>query len=342
MPGGVLSSTAKAAQSVKLSPTLKQLLASQNPDPHEGPTAFALTQALTATLYDAKERIQVAAARSSRDVVGPDHEGILRTCLTIMTATFLTKNVPSTMGPLYRFATTVRPEAESLSLAEPVSLKLRAERTAVMREAGLKCTVLVGIPRTINTLGALREVTEDDVKAELDKSLGGRPYFTWPEQASEEELQKRGGDLFDMIYTPHTSKLLEKLGKSHPDFPGQFQNTLFPSQSLFAQYKPGTTGFIVQHAYGGSLSNRTLPDSSPLISRTLVSALAIACLRSQGRVGPQLTSHVFGLLKSAKEGEARAVHERWLSSEAGAEWVIQAVDRLCEVVASSPPTITRL
>ncbi|KAG8881706.1 hypothetical protein FRB98_004190 [Tulasnella sp. 332] len=320
MPGGVLSSTAKAAQSVKLSPTLKQLLASQNPDPHEGPTAFALTQALTATLYDAKERIQVAAARSSRDVVGPDHEGILRTCLTIMTATFLTKNVPSTMGPLYRFATTVRPEAESLSLAEPVSLKLRAERTAVMREAGLKCTVLVGIPRTINTLGALREVTEDDVKAELDKSLGGRPYFTWPEQASEEELQKRGGDLFDMIYTPHTSKLLEKLGKSHPDFPG----------------------FIVQHAYGGSLSNRTLPDSSPLISRTLVSALAIACLRSQGRVGPQLTSHVFGLLKSAKEGEARAVHERWLSSEAGAEWVIQAVDRLCEVVASSPPTITKL
>lgn len=72
----------------------------------------------------------------------------------------------------------------------------------------------------------MREATEDDVKAELDRSLCRKPYFTWPEQASEGELQKRGGQLFDLIYTPHTSKLLEKLGKSHPDFPGTLYITL--------------------------------------------------------------------------------------------------------------------
>ncbi|KAG8994838.1 hypothetical protein FRB95_007450 [Tulasnella sp. JGI-2019a] len=316
MSAGILPSSAKAAQIVKLSPALKQLLKSRNPDPLESPSALSLTKVFTSTLVDAKERTKASVQRSpEKAVTQNDYEGILRTCLTIMTATLLTKNIPSTMGALYRFATTINPELGTLASAEPVSLGLRTQRTAVMREAGLKCTVLVGIPRTINTLGALREATNEDVKVALDTQLNGKPYFSWPEQASEEELQQRGGQLFDLIYTPHTSKLLEKLGTSHPDFPG----------------------FIVQHAYGGSLSNRPLPSSTPpLISRTLVSALAIACLRAQGRVGPQLTSHVLGLLKAANEGGPQTLHERWLSSEEGVEWVIESVDRVCDVV--SPPS----
>lgn len=85
MPAGVLPSTAKAVHSgsVKLSPTVKQLLRSRNPDPHDGPPAFALTQVLTTTLYDAKERIQ-AAVTATESPRSPDPEGILQTCLTVM------------------------------------------------------------------------------------------------------------------------------------------------------------------------------------------------------------------------------------------------------------------
>lgn len=95
-----------------------------------------------------------------------------------------------------------------------------------------------------------------------------------------------------------------------------------------------SAGWILENEYGASLANRPTPDSTPpLISRTLVSAVAVACLRAQGHVGPQLHSHTLGLLKSHYETDAEETqtpHERWLSSEPGAEWLIQTVDGLCE------------
>ena len=69
------------------------------------------------------------------------------------------------------------------------------------------------------------------------------------------------------------------------------------------------------------------------LSRTLGSVVGTACLRAEGRVGPQLTSHVFGLLKARKE-DRQCEEDRWLSSDEGAEWVIRTVDELVDVVTS--------
>lgn len=70
------------------------------------------------------------------------------------------------------------------------------------------------------------------------------------------------------------------------------------------------------------------------LSRALGSVVGSACLRAEGRVGPQLTSHVFGLLK-AREAEKQSEEDRWLSSDEGAEWVIRTVDNLVDVVSET-------
>lgn len=46
------------------------------------------------------------------------------------------------MGHLYRFSV-----AQKASDEKAVAVREKAERVALMREAGLKCAVLVGIPR---------------------------------------------------------------------------------------------------------------------------------------------------------------------------------------------------
>jgi hypothetical protein len=68
------------------------------------------------------------------------------------------------------------------------------------------------------------------------------------------------------------------------------------------------------------------------LSRALGSVVAIACLRTEGRVGPQLTSHVFGLLKARAARNILSEEDRWLASDEGAEWVIRTIDTLLDVV----------
>lgn len=69
------------------------------------------------------------------------------------------------------------------------------------------------------------------------------------------------------------------------------------------------------------------------MSRALGSVVGIAALRAEGRVGPQLTSHTFGLLK-ARYAEGQSEEDAWLSSDEGAEWVIRTVDEILDVVSS--------
>lgn len=61
--------------------------------------------------------------------------------------------------------------------------------------------------------------------------------------------------------------------------------------------------------------------------------VGIATLRAEGRVGPQLTSHTFGLLK-ARYMENQSKEDVWLSSDEGTEWVIRTVDEILDVVSS--------
>lgn len=71
------------------------------------------------------------------------------------------------------------------------------------------------------------------------------------------------------------------------------------------------------------------------LSRALGSVVGIACLRAEGRVVPQLTSHVFGLLKA--RNEIQNEEDSWLSSDEGTEWVIRTVDEILDVVSSEEP-----
>lgn len=74
------------------------------------------------------------------------------------------------------------------------------------------------------------------------------------------------------------------------------------------------------------------------------SIVGIATLRSEGRVGPQLTSHTFGLLK-ARYIQDQNDEDAWLSTDEGTEWAIRTVDEILDVVspdAQDEPVKTRL
>ena len=67
------------------------------------------------------------------------------------------------------------------------------------------------------------------------------------------------------------------------------------------------------------------------LSRALGSIVGTACLRAEGGVGPQLTSHVFGLLK-ARNMPGLSEEDYWLATDEGTEWVVRTVDKLLDVV----------
>ena len=67
------------------------------------------------------------------------------------------------------------------------------------------------------------------------------------------------------------------------------------------------------------------------LSRAMGSIVGTACLRAEGGVGPQLTSHVFGLLK-ARDVPGLSEEDYWLATDEGTEWVIRTTDAILDVV----------
>ncbi|KAF8559003.1 hypothetical protein OG21DRAFT_1503459 [Imleria badia] len=220
--------------------------------------------------------------------------------LVLSTCTLLTTNRPSSVGHLYRFITRNDPALPGTrrSFTEAVN------KAAMMREAALKSVIFVGVPRTILSLTGLKDGLEDDVYAALRK--------TAIREANPENIKatvQRGMDLWKSIYEPHAVKLYDKLGALHPDF----------------------ITFIVQ-AYGTILSPLPRGDlEQGNLTRALSSVVGIATLRAEGRVGPQLTSHVLGLLKARHE-ENLNEEDKFLSSDEGTEWVIRKVDEIIDAV----------
>nr|KIR84662.1 hypothetical protein I308_04836 [Cryptococcus tetragattii IND107] len=222
--------------------------------------------------------------------------------LTLGTAALFTVNSPDAICQLWDYAGRNKEDA------------------VVMREVGLKCISFNGIPRTINGLGALRAHMPDDVKQALTtqayRSLT-RASFSQPDTSNITEITSRSRSLWDAIYTPHHEKLLAKLAASHPDLPVHILNS----------------------HYGALLADPpNLP--SPRIGRVLTSIVAITCLRAQRGVGPQVTSHVFGLKKAGLE--EGAPHEleggEWLCSDEGAIWVLESTDNISESVTGGKVT----
>lgn len=98
--------------------------------------------------------------------------------------------------------------------------------------------------------------------------------------------------------------------------------------------------FIIEGEYGALFSDPAYPggdvEQRPNVGRVLMSIVAVACLRAQTGVGPQVVSHVFGLRKAFEDGSAEAEPEvqggRWLASNEGSLWLLEQVDRIVEAI----------
>jgi len=186
-----------------------------------------------------------------------------------------------------------------------------------MRESALKSVIFVGVPRVILSLAALHEALDGEVM----QALRTKSHRTATSENIESTV-KRGRALWDSIYAPHAVKLHDKLGSYHPDF----ISFIIQSYGTILAPMPGHTKTYSENSSLDDLDQGNL-------SRALGSVVGIATLRSEGRVGPQLTSHAFGLLK-ARYTEGQNEEDAWLSSDEGTEWVIRTVDEILEIVSS--------
>ncbi|OQE46523.1 hypothetical protein PENCOP_c001G06010 [Penicillium coprophilum] len=186
----------------------------------------------------------------------------------------------------------------------------QVDTAELMREVGLKCISFNGIPRTINCLNTFKASLPDSVSDRLSRTPTRAPT---PENIAA--ISERGHALWDSIYRPFEKKLYNKLADSHPDLPVH----------------------ILHSNYGALLSDpeRTTGASA---GRVLTSIVAVACLRAQSGVGPQVISHVFGLRKALEDGSwANDVEgeeaARWLASDEGNTWILNSVDAIVEAIS---------
>ncbi|RDL40114.1 putative conserved mitochondrial protein [Venustampulla echinocandica] len=275
----------------KLSPSLKALVSAAFARPNTLPASPQIR-----TVY---ERLRQQAAAK--------HVG-LPAWLTLSTAATVTMNSPEALAQLYNLATSSsKDKAQSVQTAE------------LMREVGLKCMGLNGIPRTINCLGAFRASLPNDIVS----SLSTKPTRV-PSVDNINTITTRGHNLWKSIYNPFDEKLVAKLAESHPDLPV----------------------FILNHGYGALFSDPAELGhaSGAKVGRVLTSIAAVACLRAQTGVGPQVTSHIFGLRKAFEDGTYKAPGEfeveggEWLATDDGNIWILKSVDSIVEALSEGTGT----
>jgi hypothetical protein len=221
---------------------------------------------------------------------------------SLQTAATMTMNSPDSLLKLYTLATK---SGSSRSKDHPF---YTAE---LMREVGLKCIGFNGVPRTINCLNAFRDGLPSDIQSELAKRQPRRKLSA----SNIEAALKRGDDLWESIYRPFSDKLTKKLASSHPDMPV----------------------FIIQSEYGCLFSDPETPAPHGAdVGRVLTSVIAVACLRAQTGVGPQVLSHVFGLRKAFDDGSAESEDVvqggKWLAGNEGSTWLLETTDRIVEAI----------
>jgi hypothetical protein len=197
------------------------------------------------------------------------------------------------------------------------SRRTPVQNAELIREVGLKCISFNGIPRTINTLGAFFKSLPSDVASSLS--------MTPTRELTPDNIETRKTDglaLWDSVYLGFERKLLDKLAQSHPDLPVH----------------------IINGHYANLLSNPHYAHAPEPVGRVLTSLVAIACLRTQTGVGPQVVSHIFGLRKAYEHGDAHAEGEQpveggeWLASDEGNLWLLESVDKLAHAIGGSEGT----
>ncbi|ESZ98064.1 hypothetical protein SBOR_1595 [Sclerotinia borealis F-4128] len=199
--------------------------------------------------------------------------------LTISTAATMTMNSPDSMLELYRLVTKDQDHAQT-------------------------------IPRTINVLGQFRANLPDEVMKSLNKSPSRELTAT-----NVDDAKIRGHGLWNSIYRPFETKLLNKLAESHPDLP-----------------------VVILNSYSSLFTDPPISSRPVKIGRVLTSLIGITCLRAQTGVGPQVTSHIFGLRKAFEDGTYKAVGEEpvkggeWLAGEEGNAWILNTIDKIVEAI----------
>ncbi|KAI0110688.1 mitochondrial protein [Hypoxylon sp. NC0597] len=250
--------------------------------------------------------VQTALTRFASDAA--EKKVGLPAWVTLSTAVSATLNCPEAMTQIFHLAN---------STPTPNEQRTPVQNAELIREVGLKCISFNGIPRSINTLGAFRSSLPDDVGSQLSTTP------TRELTPSNLELRKKDGlALWDSVYVGFERKLLDKLAHSHPDLPVH----------------------ILNGHYSNLLSNpRGMPQPAK-VGRVLTSLVAIACLRAQTGVGPQVVSHIFGLRKAYDNGDAHAEGEEpveggaWLATEDGNIWILENIDKLVNVISGGEGT----
>jgi len=253
-----------------------------------------------------------------------------RSWLALATAATMTMNSPDSLAILFKVAISQPPGSQATRRSQKRDSDLATAE--FMREVGLKCISFNGIPRTINSLATFRASLPPDIRSQLATQPTRIPK-------SPSEIYNRGLALWTSVYAPHDGKLIEILAKSHPDLPVHILNS----------------------HYGALLSDPNARTGLAKVGRVLTSVVAIACLRAQSGVGPQVLSHVYGLRKAWEDGTWREdtvdggedgsaddmvkgdwrqdMRERimesigeseegvkYLASDEGSEWVLKCVD----------------
>ncbi|KAI1109109.1 hypothetical protein F5Y14DRAFT_433795 [Nemania sp. NC0429] len=239
--------------------------------------------------------------------------------VTVSTAVSATMNCPEAMTQIYHLANNAA-QSGSVSGSSGPPRRTPAQNAELVREVGLKCISFNGIPRTINTLGAFAASLPADVAA----TLAATPATRELTPANLEARKRDGLALWDSVYLGFERKLLAKLAQSHPDLPvhilnGHYSNLLSnPRDAAAARSEP--------------------------VGRVLTSLVAVACLRAQTGVGPQVVSHVFGLRKAYEHGDAHAEGEQpvqggeWLASDDGNLWLLESIDGLVHAIGGGEGT----
>ncbi|SPQ24643.1 42b83349-2b1d-483b-9746-4b73ae134c8e [Thermothielavioides terrestris] len=301
----------------KLSPSLKALINAPFARPGQTPAPRRINDVFTRIAHEARER-QYGE----------------RSWLTLAAAATFTLNSPASLLALHSLTPSVLPATTTLTPLASAEL---------IRAIGLKCISFNGIPRTINCLGAF--------KAGLAHHPWARHLATAPTRqltpANLPAVAARGRALWHSVYTPFDDKLEAKLADSHPDLPVHILECHY-GPLLSDPPPPAAEEGEAAETSDGQQAEAADGEGGPAglarLGRNLTSVVAIACLRAQTGVGPQVLSHVFGLRKGVEQGlhraefaglpgEAEAVER--LASDEGSEWLLRSVDAIAEAIGGA-------
>ncbi|CEP13834.1 hypothetical protein [Parasitella parasitica] len=120
-------------------------------------------------------------------------------------------NKPEDIKHIYDIINERVDKMENMTIEE--KNKLIAAIVLKLREAILKSYIIIGFPKTINTLQQLADATPEKIKALLpNKPL--RKEDSWSDIQNE---RQRGKALFGTIYERHTDKVIKNMYNAHPD-----------------------------------------------------------------------------------------------------------------------------